>query len=278
MNPQPFQIEPFFLAQDGRRLFALHLYPDNPLRGALLYLHPFAEEMHKSRRMAALQARRFAAMGYAVLQVDLTGCGDSEKDFSEADWVHWQADAEAALAWLRQRWGGAVWLWGLRIGALLAADVSRRLELAPAGLLLWQPVLDGAQFLTQFLRIRLGSDLLASGRAQTGVAALRARLLAGEVVEVGGYGLAPAMAAGLDGLRLERLMPPCPVHWLECVADPARPVSPAVQRVVRTWQGQGNVLTITGVACASFWLTQEITECEALIEAGSALFEGPAQG
>jgi len=33
--------------------------------------------MNKSRRMAALQARVFAAMGFGVLQIDLFGCGDS---------------------------------------------------------------------------------------------------------------------------------------------------------------------------------------------------------
>lgn len=45
-------------------------------RGSIVYIHPFAEEMNKSRRMAALQARALTLAGFAVLQLDLIGCGD----------------------------------------------------------------------------------------------------------------------------------------------------------------------------------------------------------
>ena len=48
--------------------------------------------MNKSRRMAALQARAFAEMGFGVLQIDLFGCGDSSGDFSDARWDIWKQD------------------------------------------------------------------------------------------------------------------------------------------------------------------------------------------
>ena len=77
----PVPVEAFFLPIDDRAdevLFCL-FYPaqrEIPL-GSILYVHPFAEEMNKSRRMAALQAHGLAQAGYAVLQVDLRGCGES---------------------------------------------------------------------------------------------------------------------------------------------------------------------------------------------------------
>ena len=78
MSQASFEIEPFFLDGKQNSLFCIHLYLAGvTCKGSILYLHPFAEEMHKSRCMAALQARHFAQAGYAVLQVDLTGCGDS---------------------------------------------------------------------------------------------------------------------------------------------------------------------------------------------------------
>jgi hypothetical protein len=52
--------------------------------GAILYVHPFAEEMNKSRRMAALQARPVRSR-LTVLQIDLYGCGDSDGNFADAD-------------------------------------------------------------------------------------------------------------------------------------------------------------------------------------------------
>ena len=58
----------------GRR-FALHHRPAGPPRGLVVYVHPFAEEMNKSRRMAALQSRALAEAGFAVLQLDLMEIG-----------------------------------------------------------------------------------------------------------------------------------------------------------------------------------------------------------
>ena len=72
-------------------------------RGRLLYLHPFAEEMNKSRRMAALACRALAAAGFAVLQIDLRGCGDSSADFGDASWADWQADVRVGMAELDRR-------------------------------------------------------------------------------------------------------------------------------------------------------------------------------
>ncbi len=39
----------------------------------VVHVHAFAEEMNKSRRMAAMQSRALAAAGFAVLQIDLLG-------------------------------------------------------------------------------------------------------------------------------------------------------------------------------------------------------------
>ncbi|MTV55832.1 serine aminopeptidase domain-containing protein, partial [Pseudoduganella buxea] len=130
--------------------------PDDACRGAIVYLHPFAEEMNKSRRMAALGAAALAADGYAVLQIDLHGCGDSAGDFGDATWESWLDDVARARRWLQRELGDRLTevpaLWGLRLGALLALDAARRAPEPPSALLLWQPVTSGAVLLTQFLR------------------------------------------------------------------------------------------------------------------------------
>jgi exosortase A-associated hydrolase 2 len=88
---------PFFLPAGPRALFALHHEPTAPVRGAIVYVPPFGEEMNKSRRMAALQARALAAAGWHVLQIDLFGTGDSEGDFAEATWDAWLEDIATAV-------------------------------------------------------------------------------------------------------------------------------------------------------------------------------------
>src|SRR5437763_1590993 len=114
--------EPFFLKSGTGQRFCLFHPPAASCRGAGLDVHPFAEEMNRSRRMAALQARALSALGYGVLQIDLYGCGDSSGDFGDAHWDLWKQDLAAGAAWLRQRLDQPITLWGLRLGALLAID------------------------------------------------------------------------------------------------------------------------------------------------------------
>lgn len=261
------QMQPFFLDSPRGKLFCLLRAPAvGSITRGMLYLHPFAEEMHKSRRMAAVLARALAADGWAVLQVDLTGCGDSAGDFSDASWTAWRQDT--ALAWaLLERISPRVphSLWGLRLGATLAAQMSAELT-SVAGLMLWQPVVSGELFLNQFLRIRLAGEMLSEGKAQSDTRHLRARLDQGESIEVGGYGLSSAMARELAGVRLADTRPPCPVAWMEVGAKTGDDIAPAGRRVVEAWRQEGTSVSTCTVAGASFWLTQEITECPALVE------------
>lgn len=275
MPPMP-RAEPLFLDTPGGARFALYHPPHGAARAALLYLHPFAEEMNKSRRMAALAARRMAAHGVGVLQLDLHGCGDSAGDFSDARWDGWHADVAAGMDWLRARLAIEPGLWGLRLGALLALDHAAQSERAPARLLLWQPVTNGAQHLTQFLRLRVAGDMLQEGAESGGTAALRARLQAGDTLEIGGYRLHPALALALDGIDAAALaLPRCRIDWLDTVPDASRPLTPAALRLAERWRAAGMEVHQAAVPGPSFWTTQEIAESPALLDASTALFTEP---
>ena len=104
-HPDRFPAESFFLtAAPGKRFCIYHAPPpDRVCRGAFIYVHPFAEEMNRSRRVVTLQARQFAENGYAVLIIDLFGCGDSTGEFADATWEIWKADLGIAEKWLIQR-------------------------------------------------------------------------------------------------------------------------------------------------------------------------------
>jgi hypothetical protein len=87
-----------------------------------------------------------AARGVPVLRFDYAGTWDSLGETTEADCARWQADIAAAHAELRARTGvGRVIGLGVRFGAtlLVAAQVTQALSLAR--LVLWDPVLDGAE-------------------------------------------------------------------------------------------------------------------------------------
>lgn len=266
--------EAFFLqAEVGQRFCLLHL-PDaaQTLQGAIVYLHPFAEEMNRSRRIVAEQSSAFAKAGYAVLQIDLFGCGDSSGDFEDATWAAWVEDGRMACEFFTQRYPAPLWLWGLRSGALLAGEVASRIDCS-AGLLLWQPWLSGKQGLQQFLRVGMAAELL-EGNQKAAADRLRDRLARGESVEVAGYMLSSTMARGLEQAEL---LPPGPgarFEWLEFSTRPQAELSPGAKAMIDRWrtagnQGQGRVWT-----SVPFWQTSDAAMCSGIFELGFSALRG----
>ena len=258
--------EPFFLsAEQGERFCVFHP-PLGDVLGTVVYLHPFAEEMNKSRRMAALQSRALAARGFAVLQIDLFGCGDSSGEFGEAGWDIWKGDVALAVRWLSGRVTGPLYLWGLRLGALLALDYAKDAGQSVAGFLLWQPLASGEQFMTQFLRLRVANEMISAGTTSVSTQDLRKQLEASGTLEVAGYDLASAMVSALDRLKLINLAPRAPAYWLELVPEAGRPLPPASRRVADAWLAQEVKLTTRTVVGDAFWNCVEIVDCPGLIE------------
>ena len=230
----------------------------------MVYVHAFAEEMNKSRRMAALQARALAAHGYAVLQVDLYGCGDSAGEFGDARWEIWARDVRAAVDQLRNRFTARVSLWGLRLGATLASEIACDPALEIERLVLWQPVIAGEQFLSQFLRIRLAAEMLAAGAATSALRELRAELAQGRSLEIGGYDLHADLAVEIARRDMGLMKPAVKrVDWLEV----GTAVRPASQRVIGHWKASGLDVRPSAVPGDPFWSTVEIAECPALLDA-----------
>lgn len=270
----PCELDAFFLpCSGGRRCFCLLRRPPGKSRGGILYIHPFAEEVNKSRRMAALGATALAEAGWSVLQMDLAGCGDSDGEFEEASWEVWLEDLTLAAAWLRRDASGPLWLWGLRIGALMASQLASRIPDVD-GLLLWQPADSGRQCLSRFLRLACVRDVLESGAGATTSASLQAALRAGLAREVAGYVLSPTLATGLEGADWKIPPPSVQVVCLEVGASPAAALSPALARRVEGWRAAGVPVRAEALAGPAFWQTQEIETCPALPLRSVALLEG----
>jgi exosortase A-associated hydrolase 2 len=265
----PIQLDAFYISLEGRRRFCILHSPrgSGDERRTIVYVHPFGEEMNKSRRMAALQARALAQSGFTVLQIDLLGCGDSEGHFHEASWTSWVNDVVAAARWLRERVGSTAWLWGLRSGCLVAVEAGRLISPAPDQLF-WQPVISGNQYLQHLLRMRLAAQLMspADGK-RTDTRELRAQFAQGRTIEIAGYEVSPALAGGLDAADLAPPPGSVRVEWFEIASAAGSDLSPAALARADAWRRAGHRVATRVVAGPSFWQTQEITECPALIAA-----------
>jgi exosortase A-associated hydrolase 2 len=205
--------------------------------------------------------------GYASLLIDLHGCGDSQGELKDSSWAIWKKDLAAAYAWLKQHHPRPISLLGLRLGALLALDFLNDEKPAIKQLLLWQPVLNGQLFLTQFLRLRLAGDMLSGNNdASGGTKAIRSALQAGEVIAIAGYELAPQLALPIDALNAANYAPSaCRVDWLEQQTEAHAELAPTKQKIAGLWKQQASDLQLTSWKGPDFWATQEISACPELI-------------
>lgn len=236
--------------------------------------------MNKARRMAALQARALGKAGYAVLQMDLLGCGDSSGDFGDATWKSWVDDVVLACQWLDSHTHKSngdghrapLWLWGLRAGCLLAVEAASQLD-KPCNFLFWQPPSAGKPLLQQFLRLKLAGDLLG-GQAKGIMEQLRQQMANGMPVDIAGYSLSAALAAGLERAELS---PPSGtrsgqhmgqrMEWLELSTREGSDLSPASTKTLSQWQQAGVAVRSHLVTGPAFWQTSEIEEAPALLAA-----------
>lgn len=255
----------FLPFEPGQRLCIVHAPATGTVRGVVICVAPFAEEMNKSRRMLAVTARALAEAGFAVVLIDLLGCGDSSGDFGDADWSIWLRDIAATRRWAAERYAAAQWLWGVRGGALLAAQSAT--EHGECSLMLWQPVLSGQQHLSQFLRLRVAADALNQSENRESTRQIRARLHGGHPEEIAGYTLSPALADGLEGATLT--LPSSfrsKIIWCEISPEEPAALGPVSEVRVAEWRDAGRDIRARAVCGPAFWQTPEISECPALVQ------------
>jgi exosortase A-associated hydrolase 2 len=263
-------VEAFFLPAENGARFCVYYPPSGAMGSGVIFAPAFAEEMNKSRHVVAQTSRRLAKMGFGVLLIDLLGCGDSTGAFEDATWDDWRNDMRLAVGFMQKRGHARLTLWGMRLGAALAAQCAAEGAGAVQHCVFWQPVVDGAVHLAQFLRLRVAGAALSGDKGGETGRGLRERWQRGEVLEVAGYRLAPALAAAVDRLRLEPLCPPCPVHWFDVVPEGNGSPLPAAQRVVSAWQRQNAAVTYQPIVGESFWAATngaELVQCDALVDA-----------
>ena len=140
-------LQPLLLDGDDRGLFAVFHPVQGRARASLLICPPFLHEHAMSYRLFAMLGDALAQRGISVLRFDYHGMGDSSGSDVAFSLKGACADARIALEALRSRTGGAAPIvLGARGGAFAAAALADAMPLR--GLWLWQPVVDGALYLT----------------------------------------------------------------------------------------------------------------------------------
>jgi len=265
---------------DGAKglLFALRRGPPDP-RGCVLVVPPFAEEMNKSRRMITRVGQALDARGVATVLPDLHGTGDSAGEFADADWDGWCDDLVSTACWCEQHAGPVTGLLAIRLGCALACAERVRAALPSLRrVVLWQPVLDGKRFLSQFLRLRVAAAMAAGTQESAGE--LRRRLGEGKPLEVAGYPLSPRLADDLEKVAPPARLPAPPAEtlWAEVASGEGATLTAASVAAVERYRVAGALVETEVVPGEPFWSSTEIVVNEALVARTEAFLAGDSTG
>jgi len=211
------QIEPFFFGPPGRQLFGCYHEPQVwPAREqGVVLCYPFGQEYIRSHRACHHLIAQIARAGFPALRFDYYGTGDSQGEDADAHLAQWQSDLGLAVAELRARSGvDRVILAGLRLGASLALSASARTA-DLAGLVLWEPVVNGQRYLDE-LRAQHEQALLRF------FAQPKDHALGSRPGELCGFALGEGQLAALEGLDLRTAQAPRgkPVLLIESQTTP----------------------------------------------------------
>jgi uncharacterized protein len=197
---------PFFFPSNGFNLFGVMHSPQSATRGtAFLFCPPFGEEMLWTRLVYVNFARELARRGHPVLRFDYRGSGDSDGDFEDSTVETCLSDIRCALGVLAEKAGpvSGTGLLGLRFGATLAALTA---ETCPEirRLVLWSPILNGASYMQELLRVNLTTQLALYKEVRQNREALVRAMAEGKPANVDGYEITGAMfeqASSIDLLE-----------------------------------------------------------------------------
>jgi pimeloyl-ACP methyl ester carboxylesterase len=144
-------MNPYFFGTNERRLFGVYEAAQQSLTGrGVVLCHPWGAEYIYAYRVMRLLSKMLSANGFHTLRFDYFGTGDSDGEAASGDVSGWEADIQSAIDELKDTTGATqVSLVGLRLGATLAANVAIRSVSEISSLVLWDPIVSGAEYLRE---------------------------------------------------------------------------------------------------------------------------------
>ena len=160
--------EYFFFGDTAASLLgALHT-PDeiHSKQTGVVLCYPMGQEYMRIHRTFFELANSLAAAGLTVLRFDYYGCGDSNGEIEDGNFVQWGNDIKRAIQEMRDRARvDKIYLVGARIGANLAIDVVQDCS-GIVGLVIWEPILNGVDYMAKLQQAH--QTLLYSNANQEG--------------------------------------------------------------------------------------------------------------
>ena len=188
-------------------------------RPSVVIAAPDGEEHAWAARTLVTVARALAHHGSVVYRFDHLGQGESEGDYEATTWPSRLADLDAAVHMAQLRTGQTPIVLGVRLGATLALAAVKHAT-PMAGLVVWEPVVDPAQYVHQLLRVNVSTQMVALGKIERDRSDLIADARRGGIISVNGFGLSGPFIDALFALDLDSKIGQLsiPTLWLSTLA------------------------------------------------------------
>jgi exosortase A-associated hydrolase 2 len=197
--------QPVFFNNGNYQLFGIvHHAETTPAKQGVLFCHPFAEEKLWTHRVFVEFARYLAARGYTVLRFDYFGNGDSEGEFEQATVSTALSDISCAFNYLSNiETIDKISLVGLRFGAAMAAKFLEVYKPDNVNkLVLWEPVVDGEQYVQEILRANLATQMIIYNEIRKNREIIVKELMQGINANIEGYEITKNMFTELKEVNL----------------------------------------------------------------------------
>ncbi|MEN0137139.1 MAG: alpha/beta hydrolase [Rhodococcus sp. (in: high G+C Gram-positive bacteria)] len=213
----------WFGPDDAPLFGVVDLPADGRCRGAVVLCPPIGKEQVDSYRAMVYLAQQLRARGLLVLRFDYRGTGDSPGAQDDSDAVAgWLDSIRTAVEYVRNCGVTDIGLVGLRVGALLAAQVAA--TCAPLrAVTLWDPVIRGRGYLrkqTALHQMVVGAEDADDPR-----------------VTLIGAVLAPAAASALSAMNLRAATPPPGANVLMALRE-SEVDSVGTRETVEAWNAE----------------------------------------
>ncbi len=151
------------IPSDDALLHAVYRRAAYQSASGIIFCDPFAEEKKCAHRVLVEAARALADADLNCLRFDYRGCGDSSGEFHDFTPDEWREDILATARYMRDELGITILgVLGLRLGATMAILAAQSTELFDFAVL-WEPVINGEQYMKMNLRRSLIKAMMTEG-------------------------------------------------------------------------------------------------------------------
>lgn len=235
----------FLVRPDGALFVVLHQPADRPPSGLLTVCSSLFAEQHTDYRREVCLARLLAPAGVAVARFHYRGLGNSTPASASLD-AFTQDALDVTLAAQRLTAAGSVAFLGVGAGSLVASQAWLAHPDAP--LVLWKPVIDGAQYFRDLFRARLIAATRTRGPRSGTTNELLATLASEGHADVMGFTVAASL---YDSLVASRLTETLPGRSRRVLLQPFRGARAAgVERLAASWRDCGCMVDVQPVKLA----------------------------